>query len=98
MDTELNGETTVIQEFREIIEFLKGKGYNIKDSGEEDTEHQMVTNFEKILDYNDDEGEYINFGTVKIKIVFDNNNKSGGTRKKNIKRKKTTRRNRKTKK
>ena len=98
MDTEENGEAIITQELGEIIKFLKRKGYDVKDLGEEDTEDQMVTKFEKIFDYNDEEEDrYINFGTIKIKIVFDKN-KSGGTRKKNIKRKKTTRRNRKTKK
>jgi hypothetical protein len=86
------------QGFDEIKGLIQSNGYFLKDLGNAEAQGQMVANFEKSFDYNDEEdGSYKNFGTIKINIVFDKQS-SGGTRKRIIKRKKTTRRNRKTKK
>ena len=86
------------QGFEEIIDLLKRNNYFLKDLGKSNAQGQMVANFEKSFDYNDEEDDsYKNFGTIKINIVFDKQS-SGGTRKRIIKRKKATRRNRKTKK
>lgn len=91
-------EVVVTKELDKIIKFLKNTGYSVDRLGGEDTEEQLVVNGQKNLDYIDeDEETYVNLGTIKIKIVFDDT-KSSGTKKRIIKHKKTTRRKRKTKK
>ena len=84
-------------EFKNIKDYIEDQGYMFKDLGE----GSSVANFEKSLDYNDDDDVYKNFGTIEIKIKFNKANtsrNSSGTGKRIIKRKKTTRRNKKTKK
>jgi hypothetical protein len=97
MSTDENDD--IVKELNEIKDFLKKKNYIVDSSNTEDTDHELVVNCEKKFDYNDDDGEYKNLGTIKIKIVFDDNESSGGFgRKRIIKRKKSTRKKRKTRK
>ena len=95
----------VNSDFKYIIavldEQLKHKSYA---RTKETTPVSRIVNFKKDFSHNDDDDEYIDFGNISIKIVFNKgkHNKGttthGGSRKRIIKRKKTTRRNRKTKK
>jgi hypothetical protein len=95
----------VNSDFKNIIKVinhqLKDKFYT---KTIETTPDSRVVIFEKDFSHNDDDGEYIDFGNIIIKIAFNKgeHNKGtdthGGSRKRIIKRKKTTRRNRKTKK
>jgi len=86
------------QGFNKIKAILTREGYNLNAPENEEEQGHKVANFKKKFDYNDEKNdEYMNYGTIKVNIVFDKNS-SGGTRKRIIKRKKATRRNRKTKK